>query len=139
MMNTDSHKKIDEELFESDGDLTIYDGMPFTGIGYDPFPNGGDVEYETSYKAGLPHGYKRKWHDSNQLAYEITYINGLKHGKEVHWYSDGEVKSESMFEFGIKVHSKTWDEKGNIIDQFSIDPESSNYKLLMQRRKSAGE
>ncbi|MDX1693973.1 MAG: hypothetical protein R3208_09420 [Ketobacteraceae bacterium] len=136
-MSVELIEKVDEEFFDSDGDLTIYNGIPFTGIGYDPFPDGSGVEYETSYKNGLPHGYKKKWYTPDQMAYEVLCENGLKHGKEIHWYPGGEKKSESLYEFGINICSTKWDEKGNIVERFSIDPESPNYRLLEQYRNSA--
>lgn len=128
-------ERVDEEYFDSDGDLTLYNGVPFTGIGFDPFPSGEGIEYETTYKDGLPHGMSRKWHSSGKLAYEVECKNGAVHGKETYWYPDGSVKSEAIYEYGIKISLKAWDEQGQLIEEFEIDPGSTNYALLQKYRR----
>ena len=133
-MHSDNQEKVSEELFESDGDLTLFNGEPFTGIGFDPFPNGDGVEYETEYKNGFPHGASRKWYSSGLLAYETECKKGATHGREVYWYPDGSLKSEAYYEFGIKLSLKAWNENGELIEKFKIDPESTNYALLEKFR-----
>ncbi|WP_020408405.1 toxin-antitoxin system YwqK family antitoxin [Hahella ganghwensis] len=134
-MSADDQERVDEELFDSDGDLTTYKGSPFTGVGFDPFPDGEGIEYETEYKDGLPNGLARKWYSLGRLAFEVECKNGLTHGKETYWYENGNMKSESFFEYGIKTSSRSWSESGELIEEFSIDVGSTNYKLLQERRK----
>lgn len=133
-MSPNNQEKVNEELFELDGDLTLFNGEPFTGVGFYPFPSGGGVEYETEYKNGLPHGASKKWYSSGQLAYETECKNGVTHGREAYWYPDGSLKSEANYEFGIKLSLKAWNENGEIIEEFKIDSESTNYALLEKFR-----
>jgi antitoxin component YwqK of YwqJK toxin-antitoxin module len=126
--------RVNEGILDADGDLAILDGIPFTGIGFDPFPVGDGVEYETEYKGGLPHGFKRKWYRAGGLEYEIACRNGLKHGRETHWFPGGSIKLEAVYEFGVKIESRTWGVKGDLISEFKLSPDSVNFVLLQERR-----
>lgn len=130
-----SNVRVNEELLDADGDLVIFNEKPFTGTGFDPFPDGGGVEYETTYKNGLPHGFKRRWYTASKLCYEVACYNGLKHGDETHWYPNGSMKLRAIYEYGIKVASKSWNQEGQLESEFMLSPDSTNFALLQSRRK----
>ncbi|MFC4157920.1 toxin-antitoxin system YwqK family antitoxin [Chitinimonas lacunae] len=130
-----SCERIQEDFLEADGELVIHNGKPFTGFGFDPFPNGHGVEYETEYRNGLPHGLKRKWYESGQLEYEISCINGVKHGEERHWFASGAIKLIANYEYGVKIESKAWSDDGELVGEFIISPSSANFSLLQKRRE----
>lgn len=130
-----SYDRVNEEFLDADGDLVIFNGKPFIGTGFDPFPDGVGIEYETTYKNGLPHGFKRKWYKTGNFEYEIACYNGLKHGEETHWHPDGSMKLKAVYEYGIKIKSKSWNERGELMSDFKLSPDSTNFALLQARRK----
>lgn len=134
-MIDDSNSRVDENLLGADGELVTLNGKPFTGIGFDPFPDGEGVEYETEYKDGLAHGFRRKLNIYGQLEYEVSCYEGVKHGVETHWFPDGTVKLKLVYEYGIKVSSRSWDKDGKLENEFVISPDSTNFALLVERRK----
>lgn len=136
-MKQDELQRVEEEALDADGDLALYQGQPFTGIGFDPFPDGSGVGYEVHYLDGLPHGLKRGWYEADRLEYEIACFKGLKHGEEKHWFADGALKSRTVYEYGVKLESKTWDQQGQLVSEFAISPESTNY-AIWQARKQKG-
>jgi antitoxin component YwqK of YwqJK toxin-antitoxin module len=134
-MIEDSNVRVDEDHLDADGELVTFNGKPFTGIGFDPFPGGEGVEYETEYKNGLAHGLRRKSNVYGQLEYEVSCYEGVKHGEETHWFPDGAVKLKAIYEYGIKVSSRSWDKDGKLDNEFIISPDSTNFALLVERRK----
>lgn len=134
-MNGDSSISVNEVELEADGDLVKFNGIPFSGVGIDPFPNGEGIEYSTQYKDGLVHGFWRKFYSSGQLAHEITCYAGLKHGHETLWFPDGIVQERSLYEYGIKISSQSWNKDGTLKSEFVISPNSTNFALLTERRR----
>ncbi len=127
-------KRVDEDLLEAEDDVTIYEGVPFDGVGFDNFVDSSRPEYETEYKKGLPHGVKKKWYKNGRLAYLISCFNGLKHGEEKHWYPSGQDKLAAIYEYGINIESTLWSEGGEVIERFVISPDSTNFTILQKRR-----
>lgn len=69
-----------------------YNGIPFTGISYEYFPNTQILSYEAEYVEGYVEGLQREYHSNGQ--------------KKKEWYSkDGHVYN----------YLKKWDEQGNLV------------------------
>lgn len=129
------NERIDEDLLDCADEIVLYNGKPFSGVGFDLFPDGNGVEYETEYIDGLVHGMNRKWHKNGKLAYEVSCCYGIKHGKETRWFDSGAVKLSAYFEYGIEVDSTIWNEAGSVVGHFEISPDSTNFVMLEDRRK----
>ncbi|UOD29384.1 hypothetical protein INH39_28925 [Massilia violaceinigra] len=129
------NERIDEDLLDCEDEVVLYNGKPFSGVGFDPFSDGSGVEYETEYVDGLTHGMNRKWYKNGKLAYEVHYSYGIKHGKEMRWFDSGVVKLTAYFEYGVEVESTTWNEAGAIVEHFEISPDLPNFVILQDRRK----
>jgi len=135
-MNKIFIERIEEQYLEYDENhLICYKGKPFTGIGYYPFDDGLGLAYEVHYQDGHEHGLKRKWHSRGQLEYEIPMLRGMGHGIITMWHPNGQKKEVIHAEYGITWHRITWDEQGNIIDEFKLEKGSTNYSLLLEFRE----
>lgn len=130
-----AYERVDEDLLDADDEVTLYNGKPFSGVGFYAFADRQGIEYETEYVNGLIHGVDRKWHKNGKLAYEVPCCYGIKHGKEMHWFHDGTVKSTINYEFGVKIDSMVWNEAGKLLEHVEISPGSTNFAILQNRRK----
>jgi len=138
MTEKNSDLRVREDDLGADGDIVLYNGVPFTGIGYDLHPDG-KLAHEVAYKDGFPDGVWREWYVSGQTKLESECRKGLKHGRTTYWFPNGAVKSVANFELGIKLNGKEWNEAGNLVKEYEILPGSPNYKLLESFRTNEGD
>ena len=118
---------------EYDGDLILYSGEPFTGIGYEETQSGVLIS-EIAYKKGLPHGPGKLWYRSGQPKAVTNNHRGLSHGVSTFWYENGELKEENSAEFGITLWKKCWDERGTMVEDYTIEKGSGQWRLLEKHR-----
>lgn len=130
--------RVDEDTLEyTNESIYMWQGKPFTGIGYECLPNG-DLISEVSYVDGIQRGIAREWYSSGQLHVEEHYIDGSKHGECREWFENGQLKIEAVYEFSILVKQKMWDEKGRLVKVFEIDEGDSLYSTLKVFRETRG-
>ncbi|MCL9783928.1 hypothetical protein M9194_21135 [Vibrio sp. S4M6] len=129
--------RVDENLFDYDDDLVVFDGEWFTGVGYLLFENGnGQVEYETLYKNGLPHGYEKHWYPNGKLSYDQSVKNGAPHGTSRFWYENGQLKKERIAEYGIVLKETDYHIDGSVEGVYDINEDPNSYELLLSFRES---
>ena len=130
--------RVDEDELEyTDESIYIWQGKPFTGIGYECLPNGALIS-EVSYVDGIQRGIAREWYSSGQLHVEEHYFDGSKHGEYHEWFENGQLKTETVYEFSILVKKKVWDEKGSLVKEFEISESDSLYSTLKVFRETKG-
>ena len=83
--------RVLDDLLEYDGDVRLWNGKPFTGIGYDEYPNG-QLEYENNYRDGLPVGLQREWFPNGQIKKEVHAISGLGSSKVTIWHANSQIQ-----------------------------------------------
>lgn len=128
--------EIDDALIEVTEDYTyLYQGEPFTGIGHVKLD--GQLIRETTYLQGAKEGLERDWDvDTGQLLSEQNFVNNVPEGLSQSWYENGQLKSQMENELGITVRRKVWDQQGNLVEDYTLEPTHYLYKLLeMKRRK----
>ncbi|WP_052947761.1 toxin-antitoxin system YwqK family antitoxin [Aneurinibacillus tyrosinisolvens] len=133
-MESKNHVRVDEELLEFDDDLRCYNDSPFSGIGYENYPNG-NLKTETLYKDGFQHGLSREWYPTGEIKSEFFWKKGSRYSKRQEWHRNSNIKSIANYEWGIELDNKEWDENGNLIKSEIIDPNSPNYFLLLKYRE----
>ncbi|MCA9070353.1 MAG: hypothetical protein KDA84_15580 [Planctomycetaceae bacterium] len=124
-----SSKELD---YGSDG-LYYLDDQPFTGI-IEYRPESGWLEAEEEYKNGLQWGLSRKWHRKGVLEWEAECAFGARHGLCREWDEAGHLIAEDHYEFGVRVHGKQWDSKGNLTEEFEIQESDPGFELLQAFR-----
>jgi antitoxin component YwqK of YwqJK toxin-antitoxin module len=122
-----------DDIDYTDDDLYVYDGKPFTGIGFE-IEQDGTVVSELEFVQGKLHGMSRGFYSSGQLEEETPYVNGLKHGVEREWFESGVLRREAILEFDVLMRSKVWNEEGKLIHEEERPPDDHLYKLVMARR-----
>lgn len=88
--------KIDLELTEDVGIVTMYKGKPLTGIGYKTY-NNGIISKEIEFKDGLKNGTHKEFHENGQLSYETNNIEDEIVGELKKWYDNGQLKEKTNF------------------------------------------
>jgi antitoxin component YwqK of YwqJK toxin-antitoxin module len=124
----------DEELIcDACGYILYHKGKLFTGIAYTEFPNG-QLETEIEYKEGAVCGLDREWYQDSTLEHEYHVKNGAAHGSSKAWHPNGKPKHEALYEFGIKIYEKKWNENGQLLKVYDIENDKGNLSLLHHRR-----
>lgn len=92
--------KVDELEFEMC--WMLYEGVQFTGIAYDLWPDG-RLRSEVPYVEGYATGIQREWYPSGQLKSEGIFNNGVADGFYREWTEDGRLALESVYHEGALV------------------------------------
>jgi antitoxin component YwqK of YwqJK toxin-antitoxin module len=124
----------DDDLTLGDDYAFYHEGEPFTGISYDTRPDG-SLWSEITYVRGLKHGPSRTLYPNGQVKTQTHYKLAYAHGWKEEWYPDGRIKRRTLYELAVPVATQEYDEKGNLIRETRIDPESDEYRRLEQARK----
>ncbi|HEY9842918.1 MAG: toxin-antitoxin system YwqK family antitoxin [Candidatus Sericytochromatia bacterium] len=122
-----------DELSMSSDYVYSWRGRPFSGIGYEKDSQGRLVG-EITYLDGAQHGPTRIWFpESGELRSETHYRHNSRHGLQREWYkgSEGEaLKSETEYEYGIVVRSRSWDLDGELAEDYVLTPDNPQYQTL---------
>lgn len=117
------------------GDAFFYKDIPFTGIWYIYYPNGKIAEL-SHYLGGLPHGETTEWHENGHLKSKVNFVQSLGTlGNRFTWYANGVMERYEKVAYGIVLAIKEWDEKGNLIKNWSLDPHDSIFDRAISNRK----
>lgn len=120
-------------LVYDDGQYYL-DGKPFTGVAYILEDNADWVQGEIEIKDGLESGVKREWWKPGKLMSEATWRGGALHGKLRSWHSNGQLDEEGEYEFGIPIWERTWDEDGELLEEYQLKEGEPNYAYLQKMR-----
>lgn len=88
--------EIDFDELEYDGDILVFEGVPFTGRAYELLSNG-QKGYLSEYKDGLKHGITTYFYPSGKKMEEGHFIKGLKDGPELQWDRDGNLVMRCVY------------------------------------------
>ncbi|AWQ14959.1 toxin-antitoxin system YwqK family antitoxin [Bacillus velezensis] len=123
---------VSDEILDNPEDEN---GQPFTGLAYELYPNG-QIIYFTKYKNGLAHGLTSEFYENGNKKSEKEYRYGQLHGKSIIWFENGRKKSEQQYEHSILICEKSWDEEGNLLNQYELDTSSPHFEILESRRET---
>ncbi len=129
--------RVNENYLDFDGDQSILDGKPFTGIGFLEHPDH-SLKREFNYLDGFEHGLCQEWYSNGQLKRKWTAVRGQAKGTVYQWHENGEKKSVGEYDFGVETAYKEWDEKGELIIDRKIDENSNLYSYLMDMKEKRG-
>ena len=80
--------------------FSLYNGIPFTGIGYSVYENG-KLSGEINLKDGKFDGLLEEWYENGQLKREIKYKEGKKDGLSKQWDEKGNLVKEENWKDGV--------------------------------------
>jgi antitoxin component YwqK of YwqJK toxin-antitoxin module len=72
---TEQEKVISENDLEQDGEIILFEGEPFTGIGVDHHKNG-QKKTERNYKDGKENGVSAGWYENGKKSHEFYFKDG---------------------------------------------------------------
>jgi len=132
--------RVNEDLFDFDDDLRLYEGKPFTGIAFGEYPNS-RLKRELPHRDGFPEGLCREWHPNGQLECEWFAVRGRAVGKIKEWFENGTIQSIGEYEYGIEMRYEQWDKTGTktIDREIRTDSKLYEYVQLMRERESRTE
>jgi antitoxin component YwqK of YwqJK toxin-antitoxin module len=125
--------KIHEDALEYEDDALVFNGQPFTGIGYAKFQNG-KLRREVKYVNGFPEGCCREWYENGQVSKEWVAEKGVAPAKTMEWYENGQMKSLCLREHGIELEYKEWKDDGEISVERTLKEGSPMHKVLLRNR-----
>lgn len=136
MASNSQDERINEDQLEFEDNLRCYENVPFTGVGFEVFPNN-RIESETHYRDGLADGLVSEWDESGLLRAQFHCRKGMIHGSSKTWHGNGALKEDAHYEWGVELDATEFDEQGTVVAQRNLDPDNpeSNYKILLNLRK----
>jgi hypothetical protein len=123
----------DDELEFDEEFIYRHNGTRFTGIGFERGPNG--ILSEVSYRDGLQDGPALDYYPSGVLRGVSDYRQNSLHGRVREFGEDGTLLQESVYEYGILLHTVMRDQSGELAETFRIDENGPNYVLLRKYRR----
>jgi antitoxin component YwqK of YwqJK toxin-antitoxin module len=111
-----------DDLWYTNEHIFEYQGRRFSGVTEDRFP-GGELSCRVTFLNGKEHGIAEEFYRSGKRMARRPYVNGAVHGTDIEWHENGQVKVERQVERGLLLRSQTFDESGNLIDEY-IRPEN---------------
>ena len=84
----EEEKVVSKSDLEQDGEITLLNGEPFSGVCTDYHKNGQKFS-EPHYKNGKKDGLSTVWYDDGQKRIEGHYKNGLEEG--LSWVPDASI------------------------------------------------
>lgn len=119
-------------LYLSNDYIWLYENTPFTGIGYEL--ENGVLSIEANYRDGILDGATKIYED-DKITEEEIWLNGVMISKKEFYFS-GSIKLEKIYEFGICVITKYFNEKGEMTCKEEINEENTSFELLQTLKKS---
>jgi antitoxin component YwqK of YwqJK toxin-antitoxin module len=126
--------RINEERLHRDDDVTVFNGLPFTGAAYLEYPNS-VLKREASYRDGFEEGVVKEWHPNGKLKREWFAIHGRAEGKVTEWHDNGTLKSSGEYESGVELRYEEWSDDGVLVKRRTIDMGSELFKYLQELRQ----
>jgi antitoxin component YwqK of YwqJK toxin-antitoxin module len=115
-------------------EIFYYNSQKYNGIIFENF--NGNIASEFEIKNGVKNGIEKVYFENGNTENISEYKNGLLHGLTKNYYENGKLEEEAIFEFGICLSHKLYDENGNIKEEFTLNKNSSDYKILEVFRNS---
>ena len=88
-MNEAEKVTLENDL-EQSGEITLFDGKPFSGTCVDYHENG-EKRSEQFYKDGKEHGISTGWYENGTKSHEYYFKDGQANGLWRRWYPNGQM------------------------------------------------
>jgi antitoxin component YwqK of YwqJK toxin-antitoxin module len=127
--------RVPENILEfGEEGLLYHDGKPFTGSAFREADDG-RLMYEAEYRGGRQWGICREWYADGQLSSEESFALEYPHGMSRQWHGNGQLANEAMYELGVCLEKKEWDEAENQVKDYRLSESDPDYRTLLARRK----
>jgi antitoxin component YwqK of YwqJK toxin-antitoxin module len=124
--------RVPDDELDFDSDLVhSWKGERFTGIGYETTVG---IRSEITYVDGLQHGWARDYYPSGALEAEQEFRYSVAHGRLREYGEDGGLRLDAVNEYGIRVSTTRFDERGQVIEHTVLDEGSPAFQVLAKHR-----
>ena len=130
----ESPQRINENELDWDDDVSVFHGIPYTGIAFSTYPNGA-LKREFPYRDGFHEGHCREWFENGFLKREWISKRGRAEGEIREWHPTGTIKSIGIYEFGAEIEFTEWSPSETIILRRKLDENSVVAKYVRQMRR----
>ena len=107
-------------------------GQPFTGIAYESDQDG-NLIYYCYYEDGFSQGAYVEFYEDGNVKSIQNMKRGRTHGSEKIWRKDGALQLEAIYEYGICVYVREWDEKGMLIQE-KLYPTKEDLEMIERQK-----
>ena len=128
--------RVNSDDLDTDWTQILFQGQPFTGVGYDLHPVEGYVVTEQEYRRGFEWGWVREFSPDGRIESEHHREYAVTHGPFREWYPDGRLKAEGVYEHGIPLWEKQWDEAGALTRDWRLTEDDPKWADLMRWREA---
>ncbi|RZJ91863.1 MAG: hypothetical protein EOO60_07490 [Hymenobacter sp.] len=111
------------------------DGQPYTGGVYEAFQSQTDVEYEVI--EGVKQGLETEYYPDGKVQAVSQYSHNLLDGPLIRYYENGAVEEKALFEKGVCIRSTSYDEAGQITEEYTISEQSPEQPWLTYLRQKS--
>jgi len=123
-------KRLNFKDFKSVGFVNFYNGLPYTGTGFE-LNKEGNIKTEFNLVNGIKEGKAIEFYDNGSVKIESFYTNNKVNGLSTTFFKNGKVKSKASFDNGKLVDVKSDIELNNETKSNSkISKEDAKNKLL---------
>ena len=91
----EEEKVVSKNQLEQDGEVTLFEGKPFSGVRIDYYENG-KKSGEGHFKNGKEEGLHTEWYKNGQKSGEGHYKDGKEEGLHTEWYKKGQKSGEGQ-------------------------------------------
>jgi antitoxin component YwqK of YwqJK toxin-antitoxin module len=118
-----------------DQNVTVYyqNNKPYTGVVYEMFQGRIDLEYEVVN--GVKQGIETEFYPNGRIQSVSQYAGNLLDGPLISYYENGAVEEKAMFEKGVCIRSTSYDENGQVTEEYTISEDSPEYPWLTYLRQ----
>jgi antitoxin component YwqK of YwqJK toxin-antitoxin module len=120
-------------ILEGQIEIFYYRSHKYNGIIVEIFKGHTVSEFEV--REGIKNGFEKTYFDNGCIESYSEYKNGLLDGLTKNYYETGELKEDAVFEFGICISHKLYGTDGCMKEEYVINKDSSEYKILERFRE----
>ena len=96
-----SEKEVPLLDLERDGENTLFEGKPFTGVNVQYYDHKNEKKMsELSCKNGKEHGLETWWYENGKIKSEERYKDGQETGLHTRWHRNGQKQGEGHYKDG---------------------------------------
>jgi antitoxin component YwqK of YwqJK toxin-antitoxin module len=129
-------KNLNDLQVGLDQSIEVYfdGGMKYTGRVVEYYAGNKVAEFEVV--DGVKSGQEIRYFPGKKVNSILNFNDGLLDGEVKHFYENGTLEEDAVFEKGVCIKSKTYNQDGDEVDCYLIDETSADFKWLEYLRKS---
>jgi hypothetical protein len=87
---------------------------------------------EVELREGMKWGRAQEWYRSGGLREDAEFALDVYSGRVRKWREDGSLISDQIYELGLRIESKCWDEAGRLVEDYRIADDDPSYLAVRQ-------